>query len=173
MTSRDSDTVDALAWDVAAFMRDVDQFSYDDAFDSFEDGVEQTRMMLAGRIGRSDVSDTIRDLIDDDALLPEQEAVARGLLARIALLDGAKPSRNRRASAGKKPSKMKRWNPQGYSAIIIRSNGDYAFNAIYDLDTLRFGVIPDALRQEPGAKLFKIVTEAEKQEILARIKQRS
>ena len=173
MTSRDSDTVDALAWDVAAFMRDVDQFSYDDAFDSFEDGVEQTRMMLAGRIGRSDVSDTIRDLIDDDALLPEQEAVARGLLARIALLDGAKPSRNRRASAGKKPSKMKRWNPQGYSAIIIRSNGDYAFTANYDLDTLRFGVIPDALRQEPGAKLFKIVTEAEKQEILARIKQRS
>ena len=167
MTSRDSDVIDALAWDVVAFMRDVDQFSYDDAFDSFEDGVEQTRTLLAGGISRSDVTDTIRSLIDDDALLPEQEVVAWDLLARIALLDGAKPSRNRRASARKKPSGMKRWNPQGYSAIIIRSNGDYAFTAIYDLDTLRFVVIPDALRQEPGAKLFKIVTEAEKEAILA------
>ena len=71
MTSRDSDVIDALAWDVVAFMRDVDQFSYDDAFDSFEDGVEQTRTLLAGGISRSDVTDTIRSLIDDDALLDE------------------------------------------------------------------------------------------------------
>ena len=113
MTSRDSDVIDALAWDVVAFMRDVDQFSYDDAFDSFEDGVEQTRTLLAGGISRSDVTDTIRSLIDDDALLPEQEVVAWDLLARIALLDGAKPSRNRRAAAGKSPSGMKRWNPLG------------------------------------------------------------
>ena len=167
MTSRDSDTLDALAWDVAAFLRDVDHYTYFDTFDTFEDGVEQARMLLASGFTRSDVTDTIRELIDHDALLPEQEVVARDLLTRIALLDGGKPSKNRRASAGRKPSGMKRWNPQGYSAIIIRSNGDYAFTAIYDLDTLRFGVIPDALRQEPGAKLFKIVTEAEKEAILA------
>lgn len=167
MTSRDSDTIDALAWDVATFMRDVDFYAFNDAYDSFEEGVEEARTLLAGRISRTSVTDTIRGLIDDDALLPEQEVVARSLLARIALLDGGRPSKNRWASAGKKPSGMMRWNPQGYSAIIIRSNGDYAFTAIYDLDTLRFGVIPDALRQEPGAKLFKIVTEAEKEAILA------
>ena len=43
MTSRDSDTLDALAWDVAAFLRDVDHYTYFDTFDTFEDGVEQAR----------------------------------------------------------------------------------------------------------------------------------
>lgn len=174
-----ADEIERLAWDVTEFMRDVDPYGFRDDFDSMEEAVDETRALLAGRmgIGRETIAGTLRGLIDDGVLMPEDEARAEELLNMVLALDGRaspnrRPGRRRMGSKGRKPARTKARVPQGYSAIFVRSNGDISFTHVFDIDTLRFGVIPSILKQEPGAKLQRIVTEDEKNAMLDEMRAR-
>ena len=174
-----ADETERLAWEVAQFMFDVDPYEFRDDFDSMLDAADVTLALLSGRLGlgRETIAGTLRGLIDDGVLMPEDEARAEELLGRVLTLDGTaspnrRPGRRRMGSKGRKPARTKARAPQGYSAIFVRSNGDISFTHVFDIDTLRFGVIPSILKQEPGAKLQRIVTEEEKNAMLDEMRAR-
>lgn len=53
--------------------------------------------------------------------------------------------------------------PKGYVAVIRRSNGQISFTHEFTRPTLERDVIPDLLRQEPGAELLNIIEASEKE----------
>lgn len=189
-----ADETERLAWEIAQFMFDVDPYGFRDNFDCMEEAVDETRALLSGRlgIGRETIPGTLRGLIDDGVLMPEDEARAVELMGRVIALDGI-VSMNHKPGYGprrrchypilksKKSQNVTRISKSRFTAndktakkyvAVFQEPEGISFTVEGDLDTIENVIFPLAVKQKPDAIFLEIIPVEQRDFIIQECKKK-
>ena len=187
-----SQDMEALAWEITSLMEDIDHYAFHDAYDSVEEGMEETMSLLRGPIGRSTIANTLQGFIDDDALMPDQEARARAVLGKLAAMNGgisnniwprkgvreksgkpmARPGKAKVQSGSSKSAKAGTKRLSGLYVGVFQEPDGISFTVPCDPRTLRNEVLPRAVQQRPYARFLKVITVEEKDHVVEQCRKR-